>query len=189
MKSLILCGGLGTRLRSVVSDLPKCLAPVKGKPFLYYLLKRLEGQNFDEVVLCASYMADKIYECFGNRLGKLKISYDIQSKPTGTGAALRKAAKALPNGTNRVLVINGDTYWPIRYHEIIAYHVKLQAKVTIGAYNDIIAGTFVCDVSFLKSMRKKHFEDNFPAVGIFDSKVPFLDIGTPENYLRAQFVL
>lgn len=189
MRAFILCGGLGTRLRSVVSHLPKCLAPIRDKPFLYYLLKHLEDNAFTNITLCSCYKSDKIYECFGNRFGKIKLSHSIQNRPEGTGKALRKAAKEVPAGTNRVLIVNGDTWWPIRYHEMIAYHDKVKAKVTVGTYEDIIAGTFVADISFLKTLKEKHFEDNIKEAGIFESTIRFIDIGTPQDYSRAQLIL
>lgn len=189
MKALVLCGGLGTRLRSVVSDLPKCLAPVNDKPFLYYVLKHLNSQLVRDVTLCTSYMHDKIYECFGDSFMDIRLSYSIQKQPEGTGLALRNAARELPRGTNRVIILNGDTFLPILYHEVIARHVKLRARVTVVAWEDIIAGTFVADVAFLKKMKKKRFEDNLPEVAVFDSEFPFLDIGTPKDYSRAQLML
>ena len=105
---MILAGGLGTRLRSVVSDRPKVLADVGGRPFLGYCLEALALQGFQNVVVCAGYLADHIERCFGDTFGPLKIQYSVEASPLGTGGALRQAiAKAQ---SREVLVLNGDSY-------------------------------------------------------------------------------
>lgn len=104
----ILVGGLGTRLRSVVSDKPKVLAKVFGRPFLSYLLDQLAVLGVGEVVLCSGYMADKIQQCFGDTYGSLRLLYSREDKPLGTGGAIRLALPCFSSDT--ILVMNGDSY-------------------------------------------------------------------------------
>ncbi|MBI1839709.1 MAG: nucleotidyltransferase family protein [Verrucomicrobia bacterium] len=105
---LILAGGLGTRLRSAVSDRPKVLADVGGRPFLAYWLETLALQGFQNVVLCTGYLSDHIERCFGDSYGPLKLRYSVESSPLGTGGAIRQAL-AQTEGSE-LLVLNGDSY-------------------------------------------------------------------------------
>lgn len=106
-EAVILAGGFGTRLRSVVSDVPKPLAPVAGRPFLAYVLDALVRQGYGHAVLATGYMHEKVEECFGNEYRGLKISYARELTPLGTGGAI---VNALQHCTaDSVTVLNGDT--------------------------------------------------------------------------------
>ena len=106
--AIILVGGLGTRLQSVVSDRPKALARIGNRPFLTFLLDQLAAAKAREVVLCTGYMADQIHEALGKTYRSLKIIYSRESKPLGTGGALRRA---LPHfNSDPVLIMNGDSF-------------------------------------------------------------------------------
>lgn len=104
----ILAGGFGTRLQSVVSDRPKVLAEVTGKPFMVYLLEQLSSAGIRKAVICTGYMADKIQECFGDAYDSLEIIYSREDEPLGTGGALRLALPYL--SSEIILVMNGDSY-------------------------------------------------------------------------------
>jgi D-glycero-alpha-D-manno-heptose 1-phosphate guanylyltransferase len=104
----ILVGGHGTRLQPVVSDRPKVLALVRGRPFLAYLLDQLMSLDISEVVFCSGYMSDKIQECFRDSYGSLRLLYSREEKPLGTGGAIRLAMPYFRSDT--VLVMNGDSY-------------------------------------------------------------------------------
>jgi D-glycero-alpha-D-manno-heptose 1-phosphate guanylyltransferase len=117
----ILAGGLGTRLRSVVSDRPKVLAIVRGKPFLAYLLDQLAAAGVGRVVLMTGYRGEQIEEEFGDRYRDLSLDYSIETSPLGTAGALRlalpklfpasSADRSTKNGAaGGVLVLNGDSY-------------------------------------------------------------------------------
>lgn len=106
-EAVILAGGFGTRLRSVVSDVPKPLAPVAGRPFLAYVLDALVRQGYGHAVLATGYMHEKVEECFGNAYRGMKISYARELTPLGTGGAI---VNALQHCTaDSVTVLNGDT--------------------------------------------------------------------------------
>ena len=104
----ILVGGKGTRLRSVVSDKPKVLAEIDGRPFLAYLLDQLESNNVSEVVFCSGYMAETIEACFGEKYKSIAIKYSKEETPLDTGGALRLALPMFSSET--ILVMNGDSY-------------------------------------------------------------------------------
>jgi D-glycero-alpha-D-manno-heptose 1-phosphate guanylyltransferase len=108
-EAIILCGGLGTRLRSVMPDLPKALAEVAGRPFLEWLLRSLRAQGVGRVVLATGHLGSMIEATFGDgeRLD-LALSYSQEAAPLGTGGALRQAAGRISQYP--VLVLNGDSY-------------------------------------------------------------------------------
>ncbi|MET3515266.1 MAG: nucleotidyltransferase family protein [Gammaproteobacteria bacterium] len=107
--AIILAGGFGTRLRSVVSDVPKPLAPVAGKPFLWWLLGALESQGIREVHLCTGYKAEMVEKAFGDRFGEAALHYSVEHEPLGTGGAVLQAMRAL-KGVDSCYVLNGDTF-------------------------------------------------------------------------------
>jgi D-glycero-alpha-D-manno-heptose 1-phosphate guanylyltransferase len=106
--AVILAGGFGTRLRPVVSDRPKVLAEVSGKPFLTHLLNQISSAGIRKVVFCTGYMAEQIRGCFGDTYGQLHILYSKEDEPLGTGGALRLALPYFSSDV--VLVMNGDSY-------------------------------------------------------------------------------
>lgn len=107
-EAIILVGGLGTRLRSVVSDVPKPLAPVAGRPFLAWVLDRLESVGMRRIVLATGYMADAVRQAVGSDWNGMKIVYSVEASPLGTGGAIRQAATMLEGDS--VHVLNGDTF-------------------------------------------------------------------------------
>lgn len=104
----ILAGGRGTRLRSVVSDRPKVLAEVRGRPFLTYLLDQVAEAGAREVVLCTGYQAGMVRELLGDSYGALALAYSPEPAPLGTGGAVRRALPLLRS--DPVLVMNGDSF-------------------------------------------------------------------------------
>jgi D-glycero-alpha-D-manno-heptose 1-phosphate guanylyltransferase len=106
--AFVLAGGLGTRLRSVVSDRPKVLALVAGRPYLAHLLDQLADAGVRRAVLCTGYRADQVRATFGIRYRELDLSYSEEDQPLGTAGALRLA---LPQADSEILlVLNGDSY-------------------------------------------------------------------------------
>jgi len=106
--AVILAGGFGTRLQPIVSDRPKVLAEISGRPFLAYLLDQLVSAGIRKAVLCTGYMADMVRDCFGDTYNSLRLLYSKEETPLGTGGAIRLA---LPHiSSDVVLVMNGDSY-------------------------------------------------------------------------------
>jgi len=106
--AVILSGGLGTRLRSVVSDRPKVMAMVAGRPFLTHLLDQLVESGIRKTVLCTGYMAELIQNELGERYRNMELAYSVEDTPLGTGGALRNAIGQISG--NMLLVLNGDSY-------------------------------------------------------------------------------
>lgn len=234
MKSLVvLAGGFGTRLRSVVSDVPKPMAPVNGTPFIYLLLKRWldQGLGFDQLVFSIGYKGDVIQRFFGDRLGDIKIRYIEEMVPLGTGGALIKVCSELEG--HEICVINADTWflpninfewptnsdWPTiwillnrtgnasRYGAI---QQSLTGKITAikqgfsgtawingGVYFINALGvkavasvrSSIQPVSLEQELFKLWINNReIDLVGI-QNRMPFLDIGVPDDYFRVEHFL
>jgi len=106
--AIILCGGAGLRMKSVTGDAPKSLASIGKRPFLEILLSQLRRHGFDKATLAVGYRRDLIRSHFGNQAQGLKIRYSIESKPLGTGGALRNAVDLMDSDV--ALILNGDSY-------------------------------------------------------------------------------
>ena len=111
MEAIVLAGGLGTRLRSVVSEVPKCMAPVDGKPFLQYVLAWLSCFDITHVVLSVGYLKEQIIDFVDERSWPFDISYAVEKEPLGTGGGIRLALQKCRG--NQVFVLNGDTFFDI----------------------------------------------------------------------------
>lgn len=118
--AVILAGGLGTRLRSVVADRPKVMAEVRGRPFLAYLLEQLAQSGFKHTVLCTGYLGEQIKATFGNTYSSLHLEYSQESSPLGTGGALQLALPFFQS--EQVLVLNGDSFCNANLREFWAWY-------------------------------------------------------------------
>jgi len=123
MRAFILAGGLGTRLQSIVSDRPKPLAEIGGKPFLEHQLVILKEHQIREFVLCVGYLHEQIIEHFGDgSRWDVEIEYSIEEHPLGTGGAVKHAERFV-DGT--FLVFNGDTHFKCDLSRLIQSHQRL----------------------------------------------------------------
>ena len=132
MEAILLCGGLGTRLRSVVSDRPKPMAEIAGKPFLHYLVKMLSESGVKRLIFALGYMGEQIEAYFqsGKDYG-LSIFYSYEDSPLGTGGAIRNALSHV-SGEN-VLVLNADTFFHTDYESLLREQLKNKAAMTIAS--------------------------------------------------------
>ncbi|KPA90023.1 MULTISPECIES: sugar phosphate nucleotidyltransferase [Pseudomonas] len=110
--AIILAGGLGTRLRSVVSSVPKPMAPINGRPFLEYLLDYWIEQGISRFILSVGYQCTVITEHFGGRYRSAEVEYAIEHERLGTGGGLLLAAAMLKDEDAFVL-LNGDTFFAV----------------------------------------------------------------------------
>ena len=131
MQAIVLAGGLGTRLRGVVPDLPKPLAPVNGRPFLAIVLRQLRAQGFDSVVLSVGYRHELIRQAFGDHFGALALVYVVEDRPLGTGGAIRLAARACSEAD--VFVLNGDSYADVDFADMQGRHCEARVPLTVCA--------------------------------------------------------
>jgi NDP-sugar pyrophosphorylase family protein len=122
LTALILAGGLGTRLKGVVSDRPKVLASVAGRPFLTYLLDQLERSGIQQVVLCTGHLGDQIEAEFGSEYAGMHLSYSLEANPLGTAGALCLAVDRF--GGDRFMVMNGDSFVDADLNAFHAQHVE-----------------------------------------------------------------
>lgn len=132
MEVIILAGGLGTRLRSVVSEVPKCMAPVAGKPFLWYLLKYLTRYDVSRVILSVGYLREVIFKWIDEVGDEFPFSFDyaVEEEPLGTGGGIKLAlSKAL---TQDVVILNGDTFFDVDLKELMDFHKLAPSAVTIA---------------------------------------------------------
>lgn len=115
-EAIILAGGKGTRLKEIVSDMPKPMAPINGHPFLKLLFKKLVRSKFDRVILSVGYMGHIIINYFGDKFDGLPITYVEETIPLGTGGGIKKALYELSSECG--LILNGDTYADVDYEEM-----------------------------------------------------------------------
>ena len=138
MRAIILAGGEGKRLRPVINDVPKPMAPINEKPFLEYLILQLRKQNIKDIIFSIGYKGYIIKSYFQDGDNwDINIEYSEEDKPLGTGGALRKAGELIDD--EQFIVMNGDSFFDIEFKQLISFHEDKQAVATIGlAYVETI---------------------------------------------------
>lgn len=129
-EAVVLAGGFGTRLRPVISDLPKPLAPVNGKPFLHYVLQHLQKHGLKHVILSVGYMHEKIREAFDEEYLGMKMSYAVEHEPLGTGGGIRLGMELCRDA--HVLAMNGDTFYEVPLTEMFDTHMGGSCDATLA---------------------------------------------------------
>jgi len=127
VEAIVLAGGLGARLRSVVSDVPKPMAPINKKPFLEYILEFLHRQNIEKVVLSVGYKWNMIHNYFGEKYKNINIVYNVENEQLGTGGAIKDALKHIDK--DEVYVLNGDTFFDVNLSKM---QLKEKSKIQIA---------------------------------------------------------
>ena len=222
MQAIVLAGGFGTRLREVVADVPKPMAPIGRRPFLEIFLNTLAAKGFSRVVMSVGYMAHKISDYFGETHAGMKLLYAHEQCPLGTGGGVRLAIEQIT--TDHAFVFNGDTFldlesvlvenhWQSRQRPIIVgrevpetsrYGRLLEKDGVVTGFAEkgmngpglINAGCYVLgrqQLNMFKLGVPFSLEKDFliPAVercefDVFVTTGAFIDIGVPEDYMRAQ---
>ena len=223
-EAIILAGGLGTRLRDAVPDLPKCMAPVNGIPFIAYVIRYLANLGIEHFIFSLGYRSEAFTQFLAETLPDKNYTVIIEDEPLGTGGAIRLACSAAKD--SNVLVVNGDSIFKNDLSAQATLHLSKKADCTLalkpmehfdryGAVelnNDnsialfkekqlvekglINGGVYIINVaSFLQEQlpEKFSFETEYlqkfyttrTIVGISQDGY-FIDIGIPEDYLRAQ---
>lgn len=139
---LVLAGGMGTRLRGQVPNVPKVLAIVRGRPFLTYLLDWLCDSGTREVVLCTGFRAEMVQQAIGARYRSLDVRYSVEREPLGTGGAARLALNLLEASDGQVIVMNGDTLVDLDLGAMLRHHVVSGAQGTVAVTHAQDAGRF-----------------------------------------------
>jgi NDP-sugar pyrophosphorylase family protein len=224
-KAVLLVGGKGARLRSVVSATPKPLASIGERPFLELLVRQLSYQGIRRLVMSTGYLAEEIESAFGNGSAwDVAIEYSKELRPLGTAGAVKFAEHHL-FGVSDFLVMNGDSFMEIDFHQLIRFHRDSGGLATIAVLrmkNEMRYGTVRVDsdgrvsgfsekiggdpTGFVNAgvyvFNRRIFDhipegpaslekDIFPELlrhGIYalEQQGVFIDIGTPEDYARAQ---
>lgn len=222
---VLLVGGQGTRLRSILPSTPKPLAWVGDKSFLELLVRQLRYQGIRRLVMCTGYLADQIEKTFGNGDSwDVAIEYSEELHPLGTAGAVKLAEPYL-RGVSEFLVLNGDSFLEIDFRRLIQFHrrhdglvsmaaqhvenaarfgtVQMDAEARVVSFMEktglevsgiVNAGVYVFDHAVLEHIPQGPASlerDVFPRLlnhGVYalEQQGMFIDIGTPEDYVRAQ---
>jgi len=174
MDVIILAAGKGTRLG--LTDRPKPLADINGRPFITFIFDQLIEAGFTRVVMCVAHMYEKFIELFPDRYESLRIRYSFEDEPMGTGRTLKNANLFLSE--DFVLVINGDTYVDINIKDYIKDFEESNAVCSIVLYQNINAGMYIIKREFIPYITADEPFHTYSG--------EFIDIGTPKTYARAQ---
>lgn len=130
MQAVILAGGLGSRLHTILKDVPKPIAPVGNRSFLEFELENMKRNGINDFIFCVHHMSDKIIDYFGDgrRFG-IKIEYSVEESPLGTGGAIGLLRDRLHEA---FLVLNGDTYLELELQKCIEKHISSNATATMA---------------------------------------------------------
>lgn len=130
MEAIVLAGGFGTRLASIVSNVPKPMAPLNGKPFLEYILSELAENGITHIVLAVHHKKEFIMDYFGNSFRGVQIDYSVEVSPLKTGGAIKQALRYCQE--NYVFVINGDTFYEVPLKDMRCKSLQTNKTVTIA---------------------------------------------------------
>lgn len=168
---IILCGGEGTRLRSVVSDRPKPLADINGKPFISILIEDLYSQGFRNIILCTGYMKEQFktkLETLCNH-DDLSIYLSEESIPLGTGGAIKNAESLIVS--NNFLVLNGDTFCKMNYKTFFKSHIN----------NNTILSMVISKTKIEESYGNIRSIDKFGVISFYQHPI----VGNPYSFVNA----
>ena len=143
MKAVILAGGRGKRLRPITDYVPKPLIPIKNIPIIEWQIKYLKKFGISEVIICSGYKTEMIENYLNNKKLGVKIIFSIETKPLGTGGAIKKAGKKIKD--NSFLVINGDVITNIDLKKLLKKEnsiAAIQLKTKFGISEVIICSGY-----------------------------------------------
>lgn len=126
---VILCGGFGTRLRSVVNDRPKVLAKIGNRTFIDILIDNIKIYGFKNIILCVGYLKDQIKNHFNNNYKDYNIRFSDENTPLGTGGALKNAMSLI--NSDPFMVMNGDSICKTNYQDFYNFHINKNAILSM----------------------------------------------------------
>ena len=129
-EAIILAGGFGTRLKGIIDDKPKPMAPVNGRPFLEYLLYYLDNQGITHAILSVGYKSETISGYFGNKFKSILIDYAHETEPLGTGGGILNALNY--SKSSSIYILNGDTLFNIDLKKLYNIHQSRRSELTIA---------------------------------------------------------
>jgi D-glycero-alpha-D-manno-heptose 1-phosphate guanylyltransferase len=143
MDAIILCGGLGTRIKNELPHLPKALAPVNNFPFLLYLFQQLQKHNLiDRIILSIGYKGEKIKQWVSSSSFSKRIIFSLEKEQLGTGGALKRAMNIVRS--ENVLVMNGDSYLDCDIDLLWKQHLEKKALITIACLQKQLSNRYGC---------------------------------------------
>lgn len=190
---IILAGGRGTRLQSVVNDVPKCMAEVTNVPFLQHLFDYLEKERFEHLILALGYKSDIIIDWLDKQHYNFRTSYVVENEALGTGGAIQFAFSKVIS--DRALVLNGDTFFNIDTDSLYQSHEKNGADISIALkpmINFDRYGTVNCDREgrIIKFNEKKQTDKGLINGGVYlVNKYIFSKLNLPEKFSFEKYVL
>jgi D-glycero-alpha-D-manno-heptose 1-phosphate guanylyltransferase len=192
MEVIILAGGFGTRLQSVVKDVPKPMAEINGKPFLEYLLEYLSQYSITKIILSVGYKQDVIKEYFQNSYKHISLGYSCEDEPLGTGGAIKQALKLIAPETKNVLVLNGDTFFQIDLQKLKKINDTLSADITISLKEMIDFdryGAIKIESNLVKKFEeKKFYKKAYINAGVYMIKKNIFDTLSETKFSFEEFL-
>lgn len=185
-EAIILAGGLGTRLRSVVPDLPKCMAPVNEKPFLTYVINHLQAEGITHFIFSLGYKSEAIIAFLEENFPSLLFKTCIEEEPLGTGGAVKKALKIAKD--HDVLIANGDTLFKIDVELLTGIHTLSGASCSLSLKPmqnfDRYGVVEIDEFSVIKNFKEKQFFENGLINGgmYIINKNKFLETNLPDRF-------
>lgn len=192
-EAIILAGGLGTRLRSAVPDLPKCMAPIHGRPFISYVINYLHSQGVERFIFSLGYMHEVIASYIKEHYSELDLEFIIEEEPLGTGGAIKYSCSKAKSAD--VLITNGDTFFDIDVEALSGFHADKKADCTLSLKPmqqfDRYGVVTLDENERITSFKEKRFyESGLINGGLYALNVPsFLSEDFPEKFSFEQHYL
>lgn len=169
MEAIILAGGFGTRLQSVVKDVPKPMAEINNYPFLKYILDYLSDNGIKRVILSVGYKKEIIEEYFKDSYQNMDILYSKEDEPLGTGGAIKKAIGL--SSDDNIFVLNGDTFFDINLNNLYQKHLNSNSDITLSLkkmYNFDRYGKVLIEDDYIKEFCEKEYtKEGFINGGVY----------------------
>ncbi len=185
-EAILLAGGLGTRLRSAVPDLPKCMAPVAGRPFLAHLIDHCVQQGVESFIFSLGYKHEIILDFLAEEYPALKTKNFIEKQPLGTGGGVRAACSLVQE--KQVLIMNGDTLFDVDLEALCIFHLAKRSECTLALKpmkDSDRYGVVEMDVQRrIQQFREKNwYPESLINGGVYAlDKEEFLALPFPENF-------
>jgi len=169
-EAIILAGGLGTRLRSAVPDLPKCMAPVNGQPFIGFVIEHLQSQGIERFIFALGYKSEAFEGFLASTLPSSSYLVSFEEEPLGTGGAIKQACLLTEEKT--VLVANGDTLFRINARKLFSFHHMCGANCTLSLkpmqnFDRYGVVELNKDYSIKSFQEKKHYDEGLINGGVY----------------------
>ena len=130
MEAIILAGGFGTRLQSIVRDVPKPMAPIQNKPFLDHLCHYLKKQGISKIIFSVCHKRELIKAYFGDAFDDIEVVYSLEEEALGTGGAIKQSLEMCES--ENIIILNGDTFFDLNLKELLDTHIQKNADLTLA---------------------------------------------------------